>query len=165
MQRGTGTVSFQGEEADYALCFCLACGNVGIEEWNHLPAEKRLEATPPPKIVLENVVVKGHGRSMTIKIDYRYGDDVTITEGNEILPPTIEHATRNSTTLSMGEAAALSLMSAKERREYLLELGEREWYAREEQRIMKTVASEMQAKMEGLVGEFVGADLLKEKGD
>jgi hypothetical protein len=145
MVRGTGTINFQGEDADYALVFCLNCGNVGIEEWLHLPPGRLSERLPAPKIIFEGMRVKSHGRSRTVAVDFRYGDE--------------EDAIRNSTILSDAELAAFMAMTARDRGTFLSQLGQREWDAREEQRIMRSERDMLQSQLDALNGASVGTDL------
>lgn len=149
MVRGTGTVNFQGEDADYALVFCLNCGNVGIEEWRHLPPERLSERLPAPMIVFEGMRVKSHGRSRTIAVDFRYSDD--------------EDAIRNSTVLSDAELAAFMAMTARDRDTFLTALGQREWDAREEQRIMRSERDILQSQLDALNAVSIGTDLASRK--
>lgn len=146
MKRGTGTLAIQGEEADYAIVFCVSCGNVAMEEWNHLPAGYRAQRRIAPAVILEDVRVKGHGRSRQIAIDFRYGD------GDGMI--------RNSTRLGELEAEAFVEMTERDRKEFLLELGEREWASREESRLMLEEAQVIQATFDDLTRKWIGQDLL-----
>jgi hypothetical protein len=86
---------------------------------------------------------QGGGHDYKVMVDFDYGGGVT-----------------NSTRLGDDELAALAGMSEKERRAFLLEMGEREWYAREEARMMGERAAALHAGHEALVAQFIGADLL-----
>jgi len=152
MKRGTGTVNVQGEDADYALVFCIACGVAGVEEWKHLPSERLTERRPPPMVIFEGMRVKSHGRSRTVSVDFRYGED------NED-----ERAIRNTTVLSDAELDDYINMTDSQRETFLLQLGRREWDAREEQRIMRDERDKLQAQLDRLTPK--GIDLLKRGHD
>lgn len=155
MKRGTGTLNIQGEDADYALVFCLVCGVAGVEEWKHLPSERLSERRPPPMIVFEGMRVKSHGRSRTVSVDFRYGVDVLDTEGI-----VTKQAIRNSTTLSDAELTEFMTMDKTDRDAFLLQLGRREWDAREEQRIMRDERDILQEQLDTIIALSKGTDLL-----
>lgn len=159
LSRGTGTTIYRGETADYAMCFCLNCGNAAVEELNHLSPEKELKKRPPPKIVLESVRVKSAGRNRSVAIDFRYGDDI-VENGLMMM-----RAIRNSTRLGEYEVDEFLAMDEAERLAFLLVLGEREWASREEARLMREEADVLRSVVKAKTNMWVGTDLLKrEKG-
>lgn len=155
LSRGTGTTIYRGEKADYAMCFCLNCGNAAVEELNHLSPDKEAEKLPAPKIVLESVRIKSAGRNRSIAIDFRYGDD--LIEDDLMM----ERAIRNSTRLGEYEVDEFLAMSDSERRAFLLILGEREWASREESRLMQEEAKLLRVTVNAKVKNWIGTDLLE----
>jgi len=156
MSRGTGTTIYRGEIADYATCFCLNCGNAAVEELSHLPPERETEKLPPPKIVLDNLRVKSAGRNRSVAIDFRYGDDVLDEDGF-----VSEQAVRNSTRLGEYEVDEFLAMNKADRFAFLLDLGRREWYAREETRLMQEEGKNLEVMAKANVKDWIGTDLLK----
>ena len=154
MVRGAGTLVIGGEESDFALAHCLNCGNVAMEELNHLPPESKKRL--PPKIVLENIRVKSSGHNRSVAIDFRYGEDVLNEEGN-----IIEQAVRNSTRLGEYEVDEFLTMDDEDRFNFLLALGRREWDSREETRLMQEEAKLLRAIVETKVNTWIGKDMLR----
>jgi hypothetical protein len=145
MSKGTGSLNIRGEDADYELVFCLQCGNAAVEVRNQQTAEMLSQRKPPPQIVLSNVRVNSlGGRDYRVMLDFDYGDGIT-----------------NSTRLGDDELAALNTMSLKQRKAFIRQLGEREWYAREESRVLQESISEVQATYEPLMSGILGLDLIQ----
>jgi hypothetical protein len=145
MSKGTGSLNIRGEDADYELVFCLQCGNAAVEVRNQQTAEMLSQRKPPPQVVLSNVRVNSlGGRDYRVMLDFDYGDGVT-----------------NSTRLGDDELAALNTMSLKQRKAFIRQLGEREWYAREESRVLQESVSEVQATYEPLMSGILGLDLIQ----
>jgi hypothetical protein len=145
MSKGTGSLNIRGEDADYELVFCLQCGNAAVEVRNQQTVEMLSQRKPPPQVVLSNVRVNSlGGRDYRVMLDFDYGDGIT-----------------NSTRLGDDELAALNTMSLRQRKAFIRQLGEREWYAREESRVLQESISEVQATYEPLMSGILGLDLIQ----
>lgn len=112
---------------------------------------------PAPKIVLAGIeVLRNSGNTKSVVVNFRYGDDVEDEFG-------IQKAPHNSTTLSDDELAAfLGMADDKERRAFLLDLGQIEWEALEKMEVIEPELDAEQAQIDALVRGLIGKDLLKE---
>lgn len=146
MVKGTGSLNIRGEVADYELVFCLNCGNVAMETRSKQTSEMLDQRQPPTKVVLTQMRTKMMGaHDYRVVLDFDYGDGVT-----------------NSTRLGDDELISMVAMTEQERETFLLELGQREWYAREESRVMTGHVGDIHTDHEALVAKFIGKDLLTE---
>lgn len=154
MVRGTGGLRVLGETEDYLLIFCPDCGNAAMEKVNHLPESKLGERLPPPRVILQGIrVIEDSGRSRSVQVTFKYGEGKPDATGNaqEIL---------NSTYLSDAELALFQAMVPSERKQFLLDLGRREWESIEELRLMRKENEHEQMALSSLVKDWVGTDLL-----
>ena len=158
MKRGTGSLLVLGEHEDYALAHCLHCGAVAMETMKHLPEDRLARRQPPPKVEFVGFhVFEMSGSSRQVRADFRYTDDVVEKHGDEF-----EHRTSgitNATYLGEDEIEAFLGMSNKQRKAFLQELGEREWYALEEVKLMQEQVGELQAQLDGLTTTLKGRNL------
>jgi hypothetical protein len=141
MKRGTGTLCIMGEDTDYAVVFCIECGNVAVEEWNHQESGYKERLREPPEIVVENIRVKGSGRHREVAVDFQYGD------------------VRNSTRLSDEEIHFFINASSKEKKIFLHKLGLREWESREENRLMQEQCVTLEKQLQDSALEFIGKNI------
>lgn len=142
MKRGTGTLCIMGEDADYAIAFCVKCGNVAMEEWNHLNADYKSKRRAAPRVTVSDIRVKTAGRHREIAIDFDYGDGI-----------------RNSTRLGDDELAQFLGMNDNDRERFLYDLGVREWESREENRLMKEQSETLAQSLNSIASRFVGRNL------
>ncbi len=141
MKRGTGTICIMGEDADYAMAFCINCGNVAVEEWNHHKPGYKARRRSPPEIVVSDIRVKGAGRHREIAVDFRYGD---IT---------------NSTRLSDDELDIFMNATDNKREQLLHDLGLREWESREESRLMIEDCAAMDEELKEMGRKLIGKNI------
>ena len=128
-----------------------------MESLRHLPESELSKRKPPPKIELVGIsVLPSSGLSRQIAVNFRYTDDI-IDKENTVS----KHGIINSTLLGEAEIEAFFAMSPKDRKEFLLSLGEREWYATEEVRLMSEVIVQMQSDFDKTIIEWTGTDLLR----
>jgi len=106
-------------------------------------------------VLYSGSVRTNHGRSRSVKVDYRYIDDVEVPDGETIRGVT------NSTTLGELEVGAFLEMTPEEREIFLYEIGLREWDARCENAKMETIAVDLQGQFDAAVQHLVGTDLLE----
>jgi hypothetical protein len=145
MMRGTGTSYTLGEEADYIAVFCLDCGAQKIEAIAHLPSDKLAQKKPAPEIkFLGFRVTQQSGNSRSIQVLFSYGD------------------IHNSTLFSDVEYEQFLAMDTATQRAALKDLGQREWDALEEVRLMKETCDELQASLDNIAAPWVGTDLLQD---
>jgi hypothetical protein len=158
MKKGTGGMNIRGEVADYELVFCIECGAVAVETHTKQTPEMLAARRPPPKILFKGLRTKSQGgHDYKMMVDFEYIADELDDEGN-----IVKQGVFNSTRLGDGELAAfLAMTTDEERRAFLLALGEREWYAREEVRTMQEHVDGLRAMHEALVKNLVGTDLLQ----
>jgi hypothetical protein len=144
LKRGTGTVYTLGDDADYVLAFCPVCGNVQMEVLKHLPNTRLIDRQPPPRIVFKGFKVQAlSGNSRSIRVDFDYGNGIL-----------------NSTVLGEKEITAFKNMTNLQRKAFLRILGEREWYALEEVRLLKQEADDLQTIYNGYQANYIELDLL-----
>jgi uncharacterized protein CbrC (UPF0167 family) len=148
MKRGTGTTYFMGEEADYAVAFCLKCGAMAVEEANHLPDNYKSLRDKAPRVVVENIRVKSAGRHREVAVDFSYGDGA-----------------KNSTRLGEDELAQFLNMDDNDKENFLYQLGMREWHSREENRLMKNHVAPLEAQLADISSRICGRDLQNDKGE
>ena len=84
---------------------------------------------------------------------YRYGEDDPKEK--------FKFAPRNSTYLSDTEYDAFLKMSKEQQKTFLLTLGQREWDAMEEVRLMEEECTKTQIECDSLIVDLKGTDLLK----
>ena len=150
MKQGTGANVILGETEDYIKVFCPDCGSQKTEALNHMPKKALANKRQAPKIVFEGIKVRQYsGHSRGIQVMFRYGDD---TEA--------EQAPRNSTYLSDSEYAKFLAMNQTEQKQFLLSLGQREWEAMEEARIMEEECKKEQEMLDNISEQLIGLDLL-----
>jgi hypothetical protein len=144
MMRGTGTTYTLGETADYIPVFCTDCGAHKVEAISHLPKEKLRQRKPPPEIKFLGIkVVQISGNSRGIQVCFSYGD------------------ANNSTHLSDTEYEEFLAMNPAAQRSFLKELGQREWDALEETRLMKEECDALQADLDAMTQAWKETDLLQ----
>ena len=148
MKRGTGTTYFMGEEADYAVAFCLKCGAMAVEEANHLPDNYKSLRDKAPRVVVENIRVKSAGRHREVAVDFSYGDGA-----------------KNSTRLGEDELAQFLNMDDNDKENFLYKLVMREWHSREENRLMKNHVAPLEAQLADISSRICGRDLQNDKGE
>ncbi len=145
MNKGTGSLNIRGEDADYELVFCLSCGNAAVEVRDQQTTEMLARRKPPPQIVLSDVRVSIlGGRDYKVMLDFDYGGGIT-----------------NSTRLGDRELAELETMSVEGRKDFVRALGEREWYAREESRILQDHVLTMQSVYKPMMDSILGLNLIQ----
>lgn len=143
MVRGTGGLCVVGETEDYMLAFCPNCGVVAMEPIRHLPESQMAKRKVPPRVELVGMrISQSSGLSRQVFVDFRYSKDIM-----------------NSTILSEQEIAVFFALSGTERKEFLFHLGEREWYASEEVRLMEETVAEEQAVFDAAIVGLQGTDL------
>jgi hypothetical protein len=148
MIRGTGSLCILGEDRDYEVAMCPDCGVMATEELKHLPAEKLKERKPAPEITFKGFkVFPMSGNSRKVRVDFSYG-----TDGEKEL--------LNSTYLGEQEIEDFLAMSDKERKAFLKQLGQREWEALEEDRLMGEEIDRLQGEFDETVTDLAGANLL-----
>ncbi len=158
MVRGTGTINIAGEVADYTPAWCdnEACsdfGNVKMDKIKHLCPTKLPFRLAPPKVKFKGFKVHRYsGNSRGIQALYEY-------EGlNEHGAPI-----SNSTFLSDLEYDAFKLLDTVQQKQFLLELGTREWNALEEARLIDTHCSELEAELNNLTASFKDCCILEKE--
>lgn len=157
MVRGTGTISIAGEEADYALCFCKTCGIAGVEEHKHLETTIKEMSVKPPKVdFLGMRIIQLSGNSRMIYVDFSYGPGVIDKEGRV-------SDKKNSTVLGEQEYHDFLLMDDKQQLDFLIGVGEREWYAMEETRLLEQEIIVDQEDIDLKILKWKGKDLIVEK--
>lgn len=160
MIRGTGSLCILGEDKDYELAMCPICGVVATEEMKHLPPEKLAERLPAPKIeFLGFHVFAMSGNSRKVRVDFRYKDaiiDGQDNDGNDIIT---EPEITNSTYLGEIELSDFLAMDTPARTSFLQTLGQREWDALEEVRLMNEETSALQVALDQLSVGVIGTDL------
>lgn len=155
MIRGTGSLCILGIDRDYEVAMCPDCGILATEEMKHLPPEKLAERLPAPKIeFLGFHVFAMSGNSRKVRVDFRYKDEV-LDENSEV----IVSAILNSTYLGERELAEFLTMSEIDRTLFLQLLGQREWDAMEEARLIKEEVSNLQSQLDATIINLVGTDL------
>jgi hypothetical protein len=150
MKKGTGSINFLGEDADYEIVFCISCGALAVEERNQHTEAMLASRKPPPVVIFRGIrteMMGGHDYKIMVDFQYEYGN--------------AEDVLCNSTRLGDDELEQLKGMNLAERKIFLLALGEREWYAREEQRLMQEHVVEIDAGHQSLVTQFLNTDLLQ----
>lgn len=155
MKRGTGSLCILGEDRDYEVAMCPSCGVLATEEMRHLPTVKLADRLPAPKIeFLGFHIFAMSGNSRKVRADYKYQDEVVDTEGN-----ITTSAILNSTYLGELEISDFQLMTEIDRQAFLRDLGQREWDAMEEARLIEEEVSELQFQLDNLVVNLIGTDL------
>ena len=123
----------------------------------------------PPMIRLKGFEAEEMGgNSRRVRVDFQYEEDTyeemgTDPKGKPLKPRRVPGA-HNSTYLGEDELDAfLALVSDSERRDFLLALGQREWDALEETRLMKEVCANLRANLNDLAVGLQDRDLSKRK--
>lgn len=173
MQRGTGVDITLGETFDFTEVYCFDCGKVGIEKFHHLPSSELANRRPCPVMYLTDFKVQNlSGNTRTIRIGFRYGDDVyqTVTRNvKNYVTDTIEQVTEevlvepaitNSTVLGENELVEFMAMTDNERKNFLRDLGQREWDALEEARLLHESIEEEQAIYNNILDGLMNVNLL-----
>lgn len=143
MVRGTGSLCILGEMADYEVAQCPKCGTLATEEMKHLPDSQKAKRKPAPQITFVGFhVFEMSGNSRKVRVDFDYGNDV-----------------KNSTYLGETELAELLAMTEKQRGDFLKVLGQREWDALEETRLMQETCASLQSELDAIGAQFAGKDL------
>ena len=144
--KGTGCLCILGEDRDYETAFCPDCGTVAMEELRHLPAVKLAERRPAPGITFIGFTAfLVSGNNHKVRADFQYGDG--------------KSAQHNSTYLSEAEVASFLQMNESERAICLRALGQREWDALEETRLMEEICAATQTDFDLAGAALVGYDL------
>lgn len=145
MVRGTGTIVILGETADFIPCWCDndLCKDVGhmhMDKIKHLPPLRLAQRNPAPKIeFLGFKVCIYSGNSRGIQARFRYIDKPS----ND---PHVGH-TENSTFLTDFEYDQYLAMNKADQSTFLLALGQREWDALEEGRLMEAESASLEATL------------------
>lgn len=152
MTRGTGTSYILGNDGDYIQIWCEDCGVTKMEKINHLSDQKRASALPAPTITFRGFrVMQLSGNSRMILVDFKYG------EGDSAL--------YNSTVFGDTEVAEFKQLSTKDQRQFLQDLGQREWDALEEMRLLEEQIKEEQSEFDQVAKNFMDQDLSRPMGD
>jgi len=160
MIRGTGTNYLLGDDADYIQVWCKICGITQMEAIKHLPSSELSKRNPAPKIIFKGLMVQAmSGNSYSVRVDFQYGDSTLGINGKEI--PGIQ----NSTILGELEMEAIQNMSTEQIKEFLLELGQREWDSLEEVRLMEGEVAKQQKKYDVLSANIINSNLLSKTQD
>ncbi len=155
MMRGTGTTITLGETEDYIPVFCPDCGSHKVEAISHLPRSYLKERCVAPKIEFLGIdVVQFSGNSRGIQVKFKYTDE----SRDDVLH---KEAIINSTFLSDSEYEMFEAMSDDEARSFLLSLGQREWDALEEVRLMEEECAKLQDVITSKVSKWHNVDLLQ----
>jgi hypothetical protein len=163
MMRGTGTFVILGETGDYTPCWCCndLCRHKGMmfmDKIKHLPPEKLIQRRPPPKIeFLGFKFCLYSGNSHGVRVDFKYIDEAQVPTGDVIKDQKIT----NSTFLSDVEYAEFITLTEGEQRNYLYNLGLREWYSMEECRLMKEECAIKELNLNKMVEKWINTDLMK----
>lgn len=155
--RGTGVVIMRGEKADYINAWCTHCGYHTFEEICHLSAERLKERRPAPKIEFLGMnVCQYSGLSRGIQVKFCYVDGAKDDPKGHVIG-----RIENSTYLSDVEYERFLAMPPNERKAFILQLGQREWDAMEEVRLMEEECALLQSSLDNLCKDWIGTNLLE----
>jgi len=160
MIRGSGSLCILGEDRDYEVAMCPSCGILATEEIQHLPKEKLSKRNKPPKIeFLGFEVFEMSGNSRKVRVDFEYqAEEIEI---NGIYTRILVPAIKNSTYLGEEELEEFLSMNENQRETFLLDLGQREWDALEEIRLIKEEVGLLQSELDGKIKNIKRKNLLK----
>lgn len=114
-----------------------------MDEIKHLPAEKLAQRRPPPEIEFRGFkVVEYSGMSYGVLIQFKYGEKY------------------NTSVLTDVELKRFKEMSESERKEFIYQIGVREWNALEELRLIQDECANLEAELHSMSSKWVGTDLL-----
>ena len=160
MIRGSGSLCILGEDRDYEVAMCPNCGALATEELQHLPKENLSKRVIPPKIeFLGFHVFEMSGNSRKVRVDFKYKDEIVEWDENERV--VVEPAILNSTYLGEEELEIFLSLNEEQREKFLLDLGQREWDALEEIKLMKEEVDLLQTQLNGKIKSIKYKNLLK----
>lgn len=161
MMRGTGTLVILGEIGDYIPCWCCndLCSHKGMtfmDELKHLPSSNLALRRHPPKIeFLGFKVVINSGNSRVIVVQFKYVDAVPGSDNPKDVAKT------NATALSDVEYEEFIALTEEGQRDYLYNLGLREWYSLEELRLMTQEGRALESKLQKMTAKWRNTDLMQ----